>query len=365
MYVLFFILPLVIMIPLMIYFYFFFKRILLVFYHDSIKKWMYIILALISFIFVVPAFNLFGFWAVVVLHIFAFGLFIDIFYWILKRKNKHYRFKKIYQLGIIPVLCLLMVLGYGYYNMKNVQERQYTIYTQKDIHQDYCIALITDLHFGNTMNQDELQSYCQKISQQSPDIVLLGGDIVDERSSKEQMQQAFETLSTIQNQYGIYYVYGNHDRATYSSKPSFTYDELIQTIENNQIRILKDEWVSIQDDMYIMGREDRSIADRSESREFLKTVNTEKFLLMLDHQPVDLTVNDQLGYDLQLSGHTHGGQMFPVGLISDFLGFGEMNYGYRQMEHMQVIVSSGIAGWGYPLRTGSHSEYVIIHLIKS
>lgn len=86
---------------------------------------------------------------------------------------------------------------------------------------------------------------------------------------------------------------------------------------------------------------------------------------MVDHQPVDLNVNDELKVDLQISGHTHGGQMFPVGLISDFLGFGEMNYGYQKLNYMQVIVSSGIAGWGYPLRTGSHSEYVIIDIKKN
>ena len=56
--------------------------------------------------------------------------------------------------------------------------------------------------------------------------------------------------------------------------------------------------------------------------------------------------------------------MFPVGLISDILGFGEMNYGYRKLNHMQVVVSSGIAGWGYPLRTGSHSEYVIVNIVR-
>lgn len=65
---------------------------------------------------------------------------------------------------------------------------------------------------------------------------------------------------------------------------------------------------------------------------------------------------------MQVSGHTHGGQIFPVGILSQWLGFGEMNYGYRQLSSMQVIVSSGIAGWGYPLRTGSQSEYVMIHI---
>lgn len=63
-----------------------------------------------------------------------------------------------------------------------------------------------------------------------------------------------------------------------------------------------------------------------------------------------------------LSGHTHGGQIWPMGVMTDILGFGEMNYGYRKVNNMQVIVTSGIAGWGYALRTGSHSEYVMIEV---
>lgn len=365
MYLLFLILPTIIIIPLEIYFYFFFRRILCFFHCDVQKKSINILLVILSIVFVTPAFNLFGFWAVVVLHVFVFAVIMDVLFWLLKKKGYHHKIEKVYQLGIIPLLCLFIVLGYGYWNMKNVSQKNYTIYTEKDIHQNYRIALITDLHFGNTMNQSELNDYCEEISQQKPDIVLLGGDIVDEQSTHQEMKQAFETLGKITNQYGIYYVFGNHDRGTYSSNPSFTYNELTQSIEDNQIKILSDEHISIQNDFTIIGREDRSQKERATSQELLnRGVDNNHFLLMLDHQPVDLKVNNALGCDLQLSGHTHGGQIFPVGLISDILGFGEMNYGYRQLNHMQVIVSSGIGGWGYPLRTGSHSEYVIIDIMK-
>lgn len=363
MYLLFYVLPLILIIPLTIYFYFYFKRIVQYINKEIKYKWINIVLFLLSLLFVLPAFNLFGFWAVVVLHLFVISIVIDIIHWILKEKYDF--FEKIYQLGIIPILCVFLVLGYAYFNMKDISKKEYTVYTQKNIQHNYKVALISDLHFGNTMNQEELEKYCNEISQENVDIVLLGGDIVDERSTNIQMRQAFETLKTIKNKSGIYYVYGNHDRATYSQNPSFTYEELSETIEKNSIKILSDESVLLQDDFILFGREDRNRGERKASSELLNEhINTSAFLLMLDHQPVDLKVNDQLGYDLQLSGHTHGGQMFPVGLISDWLGFGEMNYGYKKMDHMQVIVSSGIAGWGYPLRTGSHSEYVIVNIIK-
>ncbi len=363
MYLLFFVLPVILMIPLIIYFYFYFRRIVLYICKEMKYKWLNVLLFIFSLLFVLPAFNLFGFWAVVVLHLFVISLIIDIIHYILKEKNKY--FDKIYQLGIIPILCVFLVLGYAYFNMKDISQKEYTVHTQKDVHHNYKVALITDLHFGNTMNQEELRKYCDNISQQDVDMVLLGGDIVDEQSSKNEMEQAFSELGKIKNKSGIYYVYGNHDRANYSQNPPFTYSELAQTIEKNSIKILSDKSVSINDDFILFGREDRNGVDRKVSSSLLNdNIDQNAFLLILDHQPVDLTINDELGYDLQLSGHTHGGQMFPVGLISDVLGFGEMNYGYRQLDHMQVIVSSGIAGWGYPLRTGSHSEYVIVNVMK-
>ncbi|MCI9093928.1 MAG: metallophosphoesterase [Coprobacillus sp.] len=363
MYLIFFIFPLIIIIPLTLYFYFYFKRIIEYIFLKIDSLWKKILLMILSFLFVLPVFNLFGFWTVVVLHLFFISIIIDIIHWFFKDKYKY--FEKVYQLGMIPILCVLMILGYAYFNMQSVSSKEYTIYTKKNINHSYKIALITDLHFGNTMNQEELQSYCHEISQQNVDIVLLGGDIVDERSSQKEMQQAFETLGKIKTKKGIYYVYGNHDRASHSQNPPFSSQELAKEMKKQSIYILSDESVIIDEDFILFGREDKYRGTRKEAKELLnQEINQSAFLLMLDHQPVDLKINDDLGYDLQLSGHTHGGQMFPVGFISDWLGFGEMNYGYKQLKYMQVIVSSGIAGWGYPLRTGSHSEYVIVNIIK-
>ena len=89
-------------------------------------------------------------------------------------------------------------------------------------------------------------------------------------------------------------------------------------------------------------------------------MNQDKFILLLDHQPCALEAADRAGCDLMLSGHTHAGQIWPSGLISQGTGMVELNYGYRMMNHLQVIVSSGIAGWAYPVRTSKHCEYVIV-----
>lgn len=348
------------LIPVVIYFAFYFQRIISFFYPQK-NIFISIICFLIAVLFVYPARNFFSFWAVIVLHLFAFSLLTDMIMWLIHKKKSNHILDSIYRLGLIPLLCVCILLGYGYINMKDVHVVQYTIETQKQLSQNYKVAFISDLHFPNTMNKNELIQYCNDISKENPDFVLLGGDIVDERTTLQQMQQTFQALSTIQNQYGIYYVYGNHDQALYASQPSFTPEILKQTIEQNNIYILCDNSIRIHDEITLIGRDDRS-HQRASTSDLLQNVSSDDFLLLMDHQPVELDTNNHLQIDLQVSGHTHGGQMFPVGILSEWLGFGEMNYGYRQLSHMQVVVSSGIAGWGYPLRTGSQSEYLIINI---
>lgn len=366
MHFIFYILPTLFIIPVSIYMYIYLRRVAKYFSFNITSKKICAIIFIIAFMLSMPLSNIWGVWTVVILHFVFFSILLDIIYYICHKKwNLKKVMKGLYQCGIIPIICTSLVIGYGYWNMKNIVEKDYTIYTKKNIQQNYRIAFISDLHFGNTMNQKELEKYCEDISKHQPDIVLLGGDIVDERSTHQQMSEAFGTLSSIQNNYGIYYVYGNHDRALYSSAPHFTPKELQETITQSGIKVLSDDIEIINNEFVIAGREDASYNypnGRMSSADLLSSIHQEYFLLLLDHQPKELHVNDQNGYDLQLSGHTHGGQIFPVGLISDWLGFGEMNYGYQALEHMQVIVSSGIAGWGYPLRTGSQSEYVIVNI---
>lgn len=94
----------------------------------------------------------------------------------------------------------------------------------------------------------------------------------------------------------------------------------------------------------------------------MRGVDPEDFILLLDHQPCEQEAVDAAGCDLMLSGHTHAGQIWPVGQISQAAGIVEMNYGYRKLNRLQVIVSSGLVGWGYPIRTSRHCEYVVIEV---
>jgi len=130
---------------------------------------------------------------------------------------------------------------------------------------------------------------------------------------------------------------------------------------------LADESYEINDDFVIIGRGDAAFskdANRESGQDLIRTIDKNKFILLLDHQPIELKKNSQLGFDLQLSGHTHAGQIWPTGLLGQMFGLVELNYGYEKIGDFQIIVSSGMSGWGYPVRTEAHSEYDVIDITK-
>lgn len=279
--------------------------------------------------------------------------------------GKETKWDKVYRCGLVPILAAAVIIGCGYFNMQNIRETAYTVYTEKEV-APYRIALISDLHYGTTLDGEELWEQCRRIGEKNPDIVILAGDIVDENTSLEQMQEAFEILGSIKNKYGVFFVFGNHDKSRYRADPNYTLAQLTEAIDSGGIHILADETYEINDDLVLIGRDDAAYSlsggNRLDGISLINAVDTERFLLLMDHQPLELRENAELGFDLMLSGHTHGGQIWPLGLLNSIFHFNEQTYGYEKYGDLQVIVSSGMAGWGYPVKTESVSEYVIIDI---
>lgn len=363
MYLLYFLIPSICMIPMGIYIYFYLKRMAKFWHMNTEKKAVRIVIIVLTVCLVVLSINIWGIGALIVLHVIAISLCMELINLICKRYR---RWRYVYKSGLVPILLAAVILVCGYWNMNNVVGKDYTVYTHKAIRsQGYRVAMIADLHYGITMNQQELHKYCDDITKQKPDIVVLCGDIVDENTTFSQMKDAMQALGSIKSTYGTYYVYGNHDKNNYSSKPYYTVKQLDKELVNNNIKLLKDKTFDINDEFTIVGRDDIGFSherQRKSGSNLIAEVDSHKFILLLDHQPCELQKNDELGYDLELSGHTHAGQIWPVGLLSSILRANELNYGYEKLSNMQVIVSSGMAGWGYPIRTEAHSEYVIINI---
>lgn len=362
---LWYILPAIIWIPLGIYIFHVTRRILTLFHLDKKEKISNIISLILTLCCVRWGWMLYGLGAVLIFHFLAACGVMEIVWQIGKRVCKGKKSGKVlrflYQSCILGFLTVAVAAGYGSYNIKNVRQTTYNLTTKKQIKNGMKIVQISDLHTPTTMTTEKFKTYCRKIQAQHPDILALTGDIFDENTTKEEMQIVAEELGQIKTTYGIFYVFGNHDYNYYTNKPFYTPEELRRILKENEIHVLEDQSYQINDNFRIVGRKDATV-DRKDIKEVVGDKKKDEFVLLLDHQPKDLKENRKAGVDLSLSGHTHAGQIWPTGQLGERIGVNELNYGYRQDGDYQVIVSSGIGGWGYPIRTGGHSEYVVITL---
>ncbi len=333
-----------------------------------------IIFAVVSFVVAVFCFNVSGMYVVSVLHIVGISAIFLLFDFILKKAfSKQYEngfkpWKKLGKSGLLAFVLTFAVLLFGYFNMHNVVKTSYTVYTEKDVREEgYRIALLADVHFGVSLDEKELEEACYRVSEENPDVVILCGDIVDDKTSKEGVETVFEVLGKIKSKYGIFYVYGNHDRPFNMVSSGYTADDLKNAIESNGIKILKDENFEINDDFAIIGRDDKGFDNhqRKSINELSELVDEKKFILTLDHRPCEYEENGKSKTNLLLSGHTHGGQIFPVNFIDAFFKINNANYGYVEIDNdTSAIVTSGVAGWAYPVKTSAPSEFVIIDILK-
>ncbi len=309
----------------------------------------------------------FGVYFVILMHLASFLLLFDIVFFIVKkirRGKKLTRFwETAYRSGLIAVFFTALMLGYGYFNMFHIVRTEYTVFTEKNIREEgYTIVLISDLHYGISLDRGQLEKVCTSIGEEAPDIVVLCGDIIDEHTTLAQMHEAFDVLGKTPSRYGVFYVYGNHDKRFRTAK--YTEEQLTDAVTQSGIQILDDSVLEINSELTLIGRADRGYGEigRKSVAALVDGLNPASEWVVLDHQPAEYDEVEKNGGDLILSGHTHAGQLWPTGIFADLLRLDEMNYGCKKQGNLNAIVSSGIAGWGYPLRTEKHSEYVVVYL---
>lgn len=281
--------------------------------------------------------------------------------------KSHYEDYKIWQklqkCYVLPVIFTILVITYGYWNMYHVVQTNYVVKTQKDISQEgYRVALLADIHFGVSIDLEEMKKVCKNVEKQKPDMVILCGDIVDENTTYQDMEQVFQVLGSIKSKYGVYYVYGNHDKQNYSGQPTFTNEDIIHSLSENGIKLLKDDKIQVTNDLVLVGREDASTGNRTSLADLYKEIDKQDFIMTLDHQPLEYNINQELGTDLLLSGHTHAGQFFPINLLMKVIPFGDAVYGETKRDSFTAIVTAGLAGWKFPVKTSALAEYVIIEI---
>ncbi len=262
---------------------------------------------------------------------------------------------------VLALLLTAAYLGAGWFFAHHVFETDYTVVSAKPLERDLRIVMLADAHLGITLDGEAFAEQMTRIQALSPDAVVVVGDFVDDDSAREDMLAACRALGELETAYGVYFAYGNHDNGYYFSR-DFTASELREALSENGVRILEDENVPLGESAVLIGRRDRSMRDRADIAQLAQEADHAKYLIVLDHQPNDYANESAAGVDLVLSGHTHGGHIFPAGPIGLLMGANDRFYGRETRDATTFIVTSGISGWGIPFKTGTISEFVVIDI---
>lgn len=268
----------------------------------------------------------------------------------------------LWQGGLTAIGSCAAMLVYGFFHGKRLVITTYVVNTPLPvIGGELCIALISDVHMGLTIDETRLRAQMDRLHAQDPDLLIIAGDLVDDRTSPAQMQAACAIVGSLPTTYGTYFIYGNHDLASHGPKPPYTKAELDQALTDHGICILDDQ-SHVVAGLTIIGRYDAAFArnaKRAAIDELLNGVDKTKPILLVDHQPRELKEAAAAGITLHLSGHTHAGQVWPMSWIARLFGFA---YGHRLINGMHAIISSGMGNRGSVLRSGSTAEMVLIRL---
>ena len=254
-----------------------------------------------------------------------------------------------YALG--ATCCLLL---YGYYNYRHPQVNKIDVSLDKPIEGNGInIVAVSDVHLGYGTGKAMLKEYVDMINAQHPDLILIGGDLIDNSLTPLYKENMAEELAQLKAPLGIYMVPGNHEYIS-------GIDESVRFLKDTPIQLLRDSVVTLPNGVQIIGRDDRSNRSRHSLPTLLKQADRSKPIILLDHQPYNLAKTDSLGIDLQFSGHTHHGQIWPISWVTDRIY--EQSHGYRKWSQSHIYVSSGLSLWGPPFRIGTNSDMAVFRL---
>lgn len=260
---------------------------------------------------------------------------------------------------VVPVLCVLHLL-FGVVRAKRIVTTEYKLLTSHPLPNGKLrILQLSDTHPSRFCSSHDVKRLYAEVRKANPDIIVLTGDIFDEFTRPSEFEKYCKFFADTKPKYGTWYVFGNHDTDWHWRRPDHTREDIIEKFTEAGIGILEDEVVVLDEKIRIVGRR-----DANEKRMSPKKLLDEPFdglTVLLCHEPTELTDCAAAGADVIFAGHTHGGQVFPLGvLMKHVTKTHEMNDGMRELlPEKYAVVSCGVGTWGYPVRTEGKSEIVI------
>jgi len=218
------------------------------------------------------------------------------------------------------------------------------------------VALVTDLHLGNVRGAGFACRVVAKLRELQTDAVFISGDLFD--GAKADLDALLEPWKGLSAPAGVYFVTGNHEEFTDRAK-------YLDAVERAGIQVLNNEKVDING-LQIVGVHDAELHDPRRFRAVLQGAKLDRNRpsILLAHQPLNLAIPEEEGVSLQLSGHTHGGQLWPWTLVAARV-HGPFNRGLNPFGKLLVLTSNGAGTWGAPMRVGTKAEIILIQMLAA
>ncbi len=273
-------------------------------------------------------------------------------------------------IGSIVFICAGVICLYGAWNARQIHTTEYEITVNKQVAgmEELNAVLIADTHMGYAIGRDHIAEMVEKINDCEPDIVIFAGDIFDNSTAGLDYPDEIAALfRQIKTKYGIWATYGNHDideqilmGFTFNWGGSPPNDSSMRAFcEKAGINLLCDETKLIDDKFYLVGRRDgmkpgTDDGSRMTPAELTEGLDKSKPVLFIAHEPNELQETADAGADIDFSGHTHDGQLFPLTVITNIVW--ENPCGVIKKDNMYSVVTSGVGVFGPFMRVGTKAE---------
>lgn len=259
-------------------------------------------------------------------------------------------------LKIVNLITLFIALLFSIYSVYSAEKLPKVLnykYSDSRIQKDMKILMISDTHINKMYSMEKLKKFVKYVNSLKPDVLLMVGDITDDKLSD--IKDKVKELGKLEAPLGIYYVLGNHE--TYFD--AFAWEAEFASLG---WQVLHNSGVSIKDTgLYIAGLPDNRRFPTN-IKQALSRANDEEFRIMLSHIPDIAHKIAENKVDLQVSGHTHGGQIFPFNFISKSANKGFLAGEYT-LGNTKVLVSRGAGYWGPPMRLFAPNDIIMINLM--
>lgn len=247
----------------------------------------------------------------------------------------------------------------GFFNARNPKVVRQPVVLDKVVPGGtYQALLVSDIHLGITIANGRLGKLVELMNRQEADVILMAGDIFDEELGPVIKNNLGDLLKNLRAKEGVYAILGNHE--FYGNAA-----EAAQYLRDHRITVLRDSAVTLPSGVVLAGREEltgerMNQKKRKSMGELLSGSDTARPVIVMDHQPYHLAEVARNPVDLQVSGHTHHGQLWPFNFITKAIF--EISTGYGKIGKTHFYVSPGVGTWGPPIRTSSRSEVIVLEI---